>query len=421
MACIRLLENGRERTFELGDATIRIGRSPENNIVLEDTQSSRNHCEIERVAGGYKLVDLESKNGTKVNGRFVNQHFLVHLDRIEIGNAVLLFEDSKAVGVSRIVGPGAPVEAVAALPPVWPSPHASPVVRTSRSPLRGPRVPATASSILFFTIVVALILGIVMLLTREDPELTRTRRAFERAQELAERGRNKYLKQNIPLYEIPEFAEAKAEYEKVSPNFADYYSHAKDALAELKGILERAELEKKSREENEAFYAIARYADNNPDDVQGILERCEKFRTRYPQSVLLSQIETIAARAKEKRDMVAKEDFAMTREICKNFANSKHYGRAVTILQDFIVKRGTAEQKKEAESLLQEILSDAESFFELKNEEAQRLIKDKKYKEANDVYEMLLKCLGEEKVPDFDVLCLRAKKEMERLQELMKQ
>ncbi len=422
MARIRLLEGGRERIIELGDATIRIGRSPDNAIAIEDMQSSRNHCEIERSPVGYKLVDLESKNGTKVNGKFINQHLLVHLDRVEIGNAVLLFEDSKepaAVAPLELGTPGG-----AALPP--PARHVPQglpsvtPVRIVRSPLRGPRLPASASSILFFAIVVALLLGIVMFLTKEDPELTRTKRALEHGRELVEIGRMKYAK-NIPLYKITEFEEAKAEYEKVSPKFPDFYSHAKPELVELKGILERAQLLKKALEEIEALNALLQYSDANPKDAQGILERCEGFKTRFPRSSLASQVDAVAARARESRDVVAEGDFAASKEICKSFVNSKQYGRAVTILQDFIVKSGTAEQKKEAETLLRETLSDAESFFELKNEEAQKLGKEKKFKEAIDIYEMLLKCLGEEKVADFDVLCLRAKKEIGRLQELMKQ
>jgi tetratricopeptide (TPR) repeat protein len=427
MARIRLLEGGRERIIELGDATIRIGRSPDNAIALEDLQSSRNHCEIESSPLGFKLIDLESKNGTKVNGKFINQHLLVHLDRVEIGNAVLLFEDSREAAAPAVLELGAVGGGTAPPPPARPVLHGLPSVtpvRIVRPPLRGPRLPAAASSILFFAIVVALILGIVMFLTKEDPELTKTRGAFDRGRELAETGRLKYTKQNIPLYKITEFEEARAEYEKVSPKFPDFYSLARQELGELKGIIERAQLQKRSLEETQAFNDLlqyVQYVDGNPKDAQEILERCKSFKTKYPQSSLISQVEAVAARARESREVVAEEDFAATQEICKSFVNGKQYGRAVTILQEFIVRSGTAEQKKEAETVLRDTISDAESFFELKNEEAQKLAREKKYREAIEIHEMLLKCLGEEKVLDFDVLCLRAKKEIERLQETMRQ
>ncbi len=44
-----------------------IGQAPGNVLVLEDTCASRRHCVIERFSGGFRVRDLESKNGTFVN------------------------------------------------------------------------------------------------------------------------------------------------------------------------------------------------------------------------------------------------------------------------------------------------------------------------------------------------------------------
>mgnify|MGYP001585504294 CR=1 FL=1 len=45
----------------------RIGRGPENHIILEAGSASTNHCVMKRVDGGYILEDLNSTNGIKSN------------------------------------------------------------------------------------------------------------------------------------------------------------------------------------------------------------------------------------------------------------------------------------------------------------------------------------------------------------------
>src|SRR5439155_25566299 len=61
----------------LGEHTISVGRMPESNIVLADPNVSRNHAEIRPKGTGYVVVDLESTNGTKVNGIRVHEQDLV--------------------------------------------------------------------------------------------------------------------------------------------------------------------------------------------------------------------------------------------------------------------------------------------------------------------------------------------------------
>ena len=48
---------------------MRIGRTPENDLVLPDLDVSRHHAELRKSpAGSYEIVDLGSHNGTFVNG-----------------------------------------------------------------------------------------------------------------------------------------------------------------------------------------------------------------------------------------------------------------------------------------------------------------------------------------------------------------
>lgn len=46
----------------------RIGQGPQNDIVLDDDTVSTSHARLEYVHGGWRLTDLESKNGTSVDG-----------------------------------------------------------------------------------------------------------------------------------------------------------------------------------------------------------------------------------------------------------------------------------------------------------------------------------------------------------------
>lgn len=68
---------------------VRIGRAPENDIVLDDLLVSRHHAELHRLpAGGYELTDLGSHNGTFVNGRLIEQASLQELDVVSVGHCV---------------------------------------------------------------------------------------------------------------------------------------------------------------------------------------------------------------------------------------------------------------------------------------------------------------------------------------------
>ncbi len=51
---------------------VRIGRSPENQVVLSETSVSRTHCLIEIIDGACWITDLHSSNGTLVNGKRIS-------------------------------------------------------------------------------------------------------------------------------------------------------------------------------------------------------------------------------------------------------------------------------------------------------------------------------------------------------------
>ena len=70
---------------------ITIGRSSNNDIVIDDSFVGRNHCQvIQSNNGSFRIVDLNTKNGTYVNGQRINgEAVLANNDIVRIGNTTL--------------------------------------------------------------------------------------------------------------------------------------------------------------------------------------------------------------------------------------------------------------------------------------------------------------------------------------------
>ena len=72
-------------------APVSIGREDENSIRLNDERVSRFHAKLQEDAGRIILTDLDSTNGTRVNGRPVQMRVLKPGDQVTIGRCLLLF------------------------------------------------------------------------------------------------------------------------------------------------------------------------------------------------------------------------------------------------------------------------------------------------------------------------------------------
>ena len=75
----------------LGPDPVLIGRDPQNDVVLDDRRVSRKHAEVRLRLGRYTLYDLQSTNGTYVNGRRVAEKVLEDKDKISIGGLEIVF------------------------------------------------------------------------------------------------------------------------------------------------------------------------------------------------------------------------------------------------------------------------------------------------------------------------------------------
>ncbi len=79
------------RTIELGYEAIEIGRSAECVLAVKDDLVSRRHARIKRIFSIYFLNDLQSANGTFVNGERVSMVQLNDGDQIRVGDSILKF------------------------------------------------------------------------------------------------------------------------------------------------------------------------------------------------------------------------------------------------------------------------------------------------------------------------------------------
>lgn len=77
--------------FRSLDLPVSIGREEGNNIRLSDERISRFHAKIQDDSGEIILTDLESTNGTRVNGNAIHIRRLKPGDRINLGRSILLF------------------------------------------------------------------------------------------------------------------------------------------------------------------------------------------------------------------------------------------------------------------------------------------------------------------------------------------
>ena len=95
-ASITIIEGDRQGVHrKLPEDGLVIGRQGAD-LIIEDKAISRQHCELEKKGGKWKIKDLGSLNGTFVNGSKIEESELNHLDEFRIGQTRFLFAESGA-------------------------------------------------------------------------------------------------------------------------------------------------------------------------------------------------------------------------------------------------------------------------------------------------------------------------------------
>lgn len=87
-------------TFELRGDRVGLGREVDNQIQVNSGAVSSCHCEFRKTDAGYQIADLDSTNGTRVNGKKITAQALADGDRILLGETVAVHFVELAVGQS---------------------------------------------------------------------------------------------------------------------------------------------------------------------------------------------------------------------------------------------------------------------------------------------------------------------------------
>ena len=92
-----VLDDGRSQRELMLRERLTVGRDPGCDVSDSDPRLSRRHAEFSLTPFGLQVKDLESRNGVRVNGRFVKDALLSPGDLVEIGHLRLRFVDDAAV------------------------------------------------------------------------------------------------------------------------------------------------------------------------------------------------------------------------------------------------------------------------------------------------------------------------------------
>jgi predicted component of type VI protein secretion system len=90
-------QDGSYQEFEWAKEAVTIGRDSANDVIIDHPLASRRHARFERDESGYYIRDLNSTNGTYVNGEAISgARPLYHQDQIVISDTIITFHDSDA-------------------------------------------------------------------------------------------------------------------------------------------------------------------------------------------------------------------------------------------------------------------------------------------------------------------------------------
>ncbi|MBI3268359.1 MAG: FHA domain-containing protein [Planctomycetes bacterium] len=89
---VKLDDPGSGSILKLQDGIVVIGRSRTSDFCIDSHSVSKQHCQISRINDFYVVHDLNSRNGTSVNGKQVAEVYLKHGDQLSIGHVKFRFE-----------------------------------------------------------------------------------------------------------------------------------------------------------------------------------------------------------------------------------------------------------------------------------------------------------------------------------------
>ena len=91
MAKLIISVDGRDKVYEIIDERFTIGSGQDADLKLRADGVSGVHLTVDKTKAGYRIVDMETKEGTIVNGKPTNQHTLANGDTIQIGSVKITY------------------------------------------------------------------------------------------------------------------------------------------------------------------------------------------------------------------------------------------------------------------------------------------------------------------------------------------
>jgi hypothetical protein len=342
---VKFAEESRE--LEFADGAITIGRSSENLIALSDKKASRKHAKIEKVDAQYRLIDLESGNGTKVNGQETRTHVLAKGDEIRIGLSTIYVLDLDTPAAAApapapaAVPAEAPVAAVAA-----PAPAA---VAAPAAPAPAPAAPAAEEA-------------------AAEPKRRHTRRAF--AHRSSSGGKLVAVAAVLIIVGAVGYALA---------------FHGTEILPAKKNLPSSAGLSKRKAAptlaEAEAAYKDLSAKAQTGEVTDALVTEAAVAAERYAD--LLPKFETLASDLREKlSDRIAKMTFAEVDILVQAAMREKRYGAAIDALKALKASPDAAA----AAAKLQEVTQKIRDEFKAVDEAGKKLEAEHKYTAAADHY-----------------------------------
>lgn len=131
-------------TVVVADGGLVLGRTADADIMLPDSDVSRRHALVRSAGGRTVITDLGSTNGTRVNGRWIEQPWELHPgDEVAVGSCVLRYDAAGAGarpgpdGGTAVMPAAVPMEHGQARGPApgdgWPRPAPAPVASQTAS------------------------------------------------------------------------------------------------------------------------------------------------------------------------------------------------------------------------------------------------------------------------------------------------
>src|SRR5471032_1112262 len=84
------------KIFDLSGAEVTVGRVADNKIQIEHASVSGHHAVLKLDAQDYIIKDLDSTNGTRINGERVTEQKLRRNDILRLGNIEVLYDSEHA-------------------------------------------------------------------------------------------------------------------------------------------------------------------------------------------------------------------------------------------------------------------------------------------------------------------------------------